>query len=262
MALEPSYLTHIAVGTLAVLLYWVALGSRKGSPRHRQAGRRFLWVTAAVLATVGALLFGGGRTFAAPEAVQFCYLVLCVVTVASTGFLALRRRDSLARFRGAAFRTLGVTAFAAGALLLAIGLHGALLMPTIFSVIGLSFGGGHGALRLVHAGATPELGHDLAPERDVPAVQCGARHCTGRPLEAAVRTGGRARGERHLPTRDDGRRTRDAHPLRRTGRRTSAPPRTCRRCAAHHRNCHAIVGPGRGIVVTNTRRLETLDEPK
>ena len=141
MAFEPSYLTHIAIGTLAVLLYWVALGSRKGSPRHRQAGRRFLWATAAVLATVGALLFGGSRTFAAPEVVQFCYLVLCVVTVASTGFLALKRRDSLVRFRGTSFRALGVTAFAAGALLLAIGVHGALLMPAVFSVIGLVFGG-------------------------------------------------------------------------------------------------------------------------
>lgn len=141
MTLDGSFVAHIVLGTLAAVLYWAALGSRKGSPRHKAIGRTFLCLLVGVLVSVALLLFAGDRRFAVPVFVQFGYLCLCVATVGTTGYLAIRRRGALETFRGPLFRALGVAAFAGGALLLSIGLIGRLPMPIVFSVIGLLFGG-------------------------------------------------------------------------------------------------------------------------
>src|SRR3712207_1933778 len=94
---------HILAGSVALLLYWAALLQRKGSRPHRRFGRLFLLALAAVLATISAFLLGPHR-FAAPELVQFAYLSLCLITVALTGFLAIRLRRDLERFRGPWFQ--------------------------------------------------------------------------------------------------------------------------------------------------------------
>lgn len=95
----------------------------------------------AVLATVGGIFFLSGRQFAAPEVVQFAYLVLCVVTVVSTAWAAIRLKGDLARFRGAWFKTLGIAAFAMALVVLAAGIATRNPMPVIFFVIGLLYGG-------------------------------------------------------------------------------------------------------------------------
>jgi hypothetical protein len=153
MHYEPVYWLHIAIGSVAVMLYWAALTAAKGSSRHRRCGRVFLLTLLGVLISVGGIFFASSRAFARAEFVEFGYLTLCVVTVGSTGWRALRWRGDVERFRDSGFRVLGAAAFVMGALLLGIGLVNGLIMPVIFSVIGLSFGGA--MVRFAWMRATP-----------------------------------------------------------------------------------------------------------
>ncbi len=141
MQLEPAFLIHIFVGSLALAGWWGAFLQTKGSPRHKRFGRLFLMLLGAVLVTVGGIFFLSSRVFAAPEVIEFSYLVLCVVTVGGTAFAAIRLRHDIERFRGPLFRTFGIAAFVMGGVVLAAGIASGNPMPVIFSVIGLLFGG-------------------------------------------------------------------------------------------------------------------------
>ncbi len=141
MQIEPAYLIHVFVGSLALAGWWGAFLQAKGSPRHKRFGRLFLMLLCAVLVSVGGVFFLSSRVFAAPEVIEFSYLVLCVVTVGGTAFAAIRLRHDIERFRGPFFRAFGIAAFTMGGVVLAAGLTSGDPMPVIFSVIGLLFGG-------------------------------------------------------------------------------------------------------------------------
>ena len=141
MQFETAHLVHIVFGSLALAGWWGAFLQAKGSPRHKRFGRLFLILLGVVLVTVGGIFFLSSRLFAAPELIQFSYLVLCVVTVGGTAFAAIRLRHDIERFRGPLFRGFGFAAFVMGGVVLAAGIASGNPMPVIFSVIGLLFGG-------------------------------------------------------------------------------------------------------------------------
>lgn len=141
MPLEPAYLLHIAAGTAAVVLYWSTFAQRKGSPRHKRFGRWFLMALGAVLLSVGGIFFLSSRIFAPADVVQFSYLVICVLTVGSTAFLAIRMKKDLPAFRGTWFKMIGGIAFAMDVVVLAAGISVRDPMPILFSIIGLLYGG-------------------------------------------------------------------------------------------------------------------------
>lgn len=141
MQFETAHLVHIVFGGLALAGWWGAFLQAKGSPRHKHFGRLFLMLLGVVLITVGGIFFLSSRHFAAPEVIQFSYLVLCVVTVGGTAFAAIRLRHDIERFRGPLFRVAGFAAFVMGGVVLAAGIATGNPMPVIFSVIGLLFGG-------------------------------------------------------------------------------------------------------------------------
>jgi hypothetical protein len=141
MQTEFAYLSHYAVGAVAILLWWGAFLNRKGSPAHKRFGRLFLGALGATLVTVGLIFFGSSRDFAPPEVIQFTYLCICVVTVGGTALAAIRLQRDVERFRGTWFRILGAASFLLGGVVLAAGLATGDPMPVIFSVIGLLYGG-------------------------------------------------------------------------------------------------------------------------
>jgi uncharacterized membrane protein len=132
---------HILVGVACILLYWAAIVQRKGSRAHRAYGRWFLLSWIPLLSSVAALLFLGSGKFSPPELIQFVYLTVCVITVSSTAYLAIRLKGDLDRFRGAWFKILGGFAFLLGLIVLSAGIATGNPTPMIFSIIGLLFGG-------------------------------------------------------------------------------------------------------------------------
>lgn len=142
MPTEPAYLLHAVAGSVAVILYWAAMAQRKGSRPHRRYGKMFLATLAIVMLTVGGIFFLSSRVFAAPEIIQFTYLVLCVYMVGTTAYTAISLKDRLEDFRGLRFKVTAIAAFALALVVLAAGIATANPLPMIFSVIGLGFGGG------------------------------------------------------------------------------------------------------------------------
>ena len=51
---KTALYAHIAVGAVALIVFWIPMAARKGSPLHRRAGRYFLWgMTAVAITGVG-----------------------------------------------------------------------------------------------------------------------------------------------------------------------------------------------------------------
>lgn len=131
---------HVAAGVIALLTFWTAAMSRKGSPVHRSAGRVYLSSMLVVLVTalvITAVFFLRGRTGAA---VFLGYL--CVITAVGcwSAWRAIRdKRDPLAYF-GRVYKSLAWLAIVSGLATFAFGATlGSMLLMT-FCWIGVVLG--------------------------------------------------------------------------------------------------------------------------
>jgi hypothetical protein len=131
---------HIAIGSAAILFYWIALLSIKGSPRHKAWGRAFMGALVVVALSVGPVLLLRPGAFDPTRVVQFIYIDLCLITVVTVGWTAIRWKNHLERFRGLHFNALGVAILALGLVVLLAGLASRNPVPVTFSLIGLVYG--------------------------------------------------------------------------------------------------------------------------
>lgn len=131
---------HVAAGVVALLTFWTAGLSRKGSPLHRAAGKIYLGAMLAVLASalvITVIFFMRGRT---GVAVFLGYL--CVITAVGcwTAWRAIRDKRAPAAFYGLAFRALAWAALASGVATFVAGVMlGSMLLMT-FCLIGVVIG--------------------------------------------------------------------------------------------------------------------------
>ncbi|MEZ4321121.1 MAG: hypothetical protein R3F61_26820 [Myxococcota bacterium] len=137
--MSASLAVHLVVGTLALVAYWAALASRKGSARHRWLGRTFFVAMLAVVASVAPLLLGSTPVDPG-HVVQLVYLSVCVATVVTLGWTAVRWRREPERFHGAHLRPLGGLLSGLGALVLFAGLGTGDPVPVVLSWVGLAYG--------------------------------------------------------------------------------------------------------------------------
>jgi hypothetical protein len=89
---------------------------------------------------VGAILILRSDTFDPARMVQFIYLLLCLSTVGTVGWTAIRWKQQLERFRGLHFRILGAAMFISGAVVLTAGVLAVQPLAMILSSIGLVYG--------------------------------------------------------------------------------------------------------------------------
>lgn len=133
--------SHLVAGAITFVLFWGAVLTVKGSPRHRARGKLFFLSLVPVGLSVGAILVLRASTFDPARMVQFSYLLLCLLTVGTVGWTSIRWKQQLARFRGLHFRILGPAMFAGGAVVLIAGIASRQPLPMILSSIGLVYGG-------------------------------------------------------------------------------------------------------------------------
>lgn len=134
-----SYFVHAGLGTIALLTFWTAGMSRKGSPLHRMAGKAYL------LSMVGLLLAALPLTAALaarnPVAGGFlAYLLVITVTSVWTSWRAVKDKRDWARFTGPVFRVLTWANLASGLAMAYVGLFITTQMQVImvaFSSIGI-----------------------------------------------------------------------------------------------------------------------------
>lgn len=141
MSFDLAVSAHVLVGSAALLLYWRALQATKGSAPHKAAGRAFFVTLVAVAASVGPVLLLRPGPFDPGYVVQFAYLALCLVTVATVGWTAIRWKSDPERFRGRHFRVLGPSIFTLGVVVLAAGFARGDPLPAVLSWVGLAYGG-------------------------------------------------------------------------------------------------------------------------
>jgi hypothetical protein len=133
-------LSHLAAGGATFALFWATVLTVKGSPQHKARGRLFFVSLVPVGLSVGAILVLRSDTFDPARMVQFVYLLLCLLTVGTVGWTAIRWKHDVERFRGVHFRVLGVAMFGSGALVLAAGFAAGQPLAMILSSIGLVYG--------------------------------------------------------------------------------------------------------------------------
>lgn len=132
--------SHLVAGGLTFVLFWATVLTVKGSPTHRSRGKFFFISLVPVGLSVGAILVLRSDTFDPARMVQFIYLMLCLSTVGTVGWTAIRWRQQLERFRGPHFRILGVAMLVSGAVVLAAGVLAGQPLAMILSSIGLVYG--------------------------------------------------------------------------------------------------------------------------
>jgi uncharacterized membrane protein len=140
MSSNVAIIVHIAIGSAAILFYWVALLSVKGSRRHRAWGKAFFTVLILVALSVGPVLLLRPGAFDPAFVVQFVYLDLCLITVSMLGWTAIRWKDDVERFRGWHFKALAFSILALGVIVLIAGIASGKLLTVIFSWVGLAYG--------------------------------------------------------------------------------------------------------------------------
>lgn len=139
--IDPALLSHLVTGGITFVLFWATVLTVKGSPAHRRNGRRFFISLVPVGLSVGAILTLRTETFDPARMVQFIYLLLCLLTVGTVGWTAIRWKNDVDRFRGLHFRLLGAAMALGGTLVLAAGAASGQPLAMILSSIGLVFGG-------------------------------------------------------------------------------------------------------------------------
>jgi uncharacterized membrane protein len=135
-----SVYVHVAIGTLALLLYWIPLLSRKGGRLHRAWGKRFFVTLLVVAITIGPVLFLRPGAFEPAFVIQFTYLSLCVLTVVTVGWTAIRWKADVERFRGRHFKILAIVIFLLGGVVLLAGAVTGNGVAMLLSWVGLVYG--------------------------------------------------------------------------------------------------------------------------
>ena len=126
-----SFALHAGLGTLALITYWTAGLSRKGSPVHRLAGKIYLLAMTGLL--VASLPLTAALASRNPVAAAFLsYLVVITVTSVWTSWRAVRDKKDWAHFTGPVYRTLMWANLVTGLAIAYVGLFITTQMQVIF----------------------------------------------------------------------------------------------------------------------------------
>jgi len=140
MRYDYSLWVHIGIGSLAMMLFWAALLSTKGSPLHRRAGRPFFVAMLATVLSVPPVVLLRPVPFDPGWIVSLVYLSACVGTVVTVAWTAIRWKDQPGRFRGLHFHLLGPLVALLGAVVLVAGLVKGDPVASVLSWVGLAYG--------------------------------------------------------------------------------------------------------------------------
>ena len=140
MRYDYSLWAHIGIGSLAMALFWGTFMSAKGSELHRRVGRPFFVAMLVTVLTVPPVVLLRPVPFDPGWIVSLVYLSVCVGTVVTVAWTAIRWKNQPERFRGLHFRLLGPLVAALGAVVLVAGLVKGDPVAAVLSWVGLAYG--------------------------------------------------------------------------------------------------------------------------
>lgn len=130
------FLFHAGLGTLALVTFWIAGLSKKGSPVHRAAGKVYLLAMVGLLLAAVPLAFGVLQRFPVGGAFLF-YLLVIVTTSMWTSWRSIQDKRDRARYAGPVFRGLMWANLVSALAIAAVGL----LVAKQMQLIIVAFGG-------------------------------------------------------------------------------------------------------------------------
>jgi len=131
---------HGGFGGLALITFWTAGLSRKGSPVHRAAGKIYLLSMLALLVPALPLAIRLALSKSLLGGIFLLYLWVIVITAVWQSWRAIRDKRDWARYTGPVYRGLAMLSIASGLLILIVGVTLATSSQAIFigfSAIGL-----------------------------------------------------------------------------------------------------------------------------
>lgn len=131
---------HVGLGTIALVTFWTAGLSRKGSPVHKAAGKVYLLAMTALLALAVPMAAYIARWAPVFGAFLF-YLLLITGTAVWSSWRAIRDKRDWARYTGRTYRVLMWLNLAGGLAIAGIGVFLATRMQLVivaFSFIGIA----------------------------------------------------------------------------------------------------------------------------
>jgi hypothetical protein len=149
-AYKLALMTHVVLGTTALVTYWIAALAKKGSAPHKLAGKVYLLAMLGLLVPAIPLSVRAYLNFSQTFGAFLFYLVLITFTALWQGWFASRHKRDFARYTGPGFRRLAWGNVAAGAAVLVLGAVTVNPIFLGFSLVGLL--GGRSMLRLAARG--------------------------------------------------------------------------------------------------------------
>jgi len=116
-------MVHASLGTVALVSFWIAALTRKGSPRHKSAGRVYVKSMLGIIATalpIAAVAFVRGHT---GTGIFLVYLMVITATALWLGWRAVRRKGDQAAFRDRTYLAVALANLISAAIVFTIGLR-------------------------------------------------------------------------------------------------------------------------------------------
>lgn len=135
---------HAVVGAIALISFWLAALSRKGSPFHLSAGRIYLLSMCMVLLTAIPIVVHFYDRGDIKRALTLVYLFFVTMSAMIMLFFSIRRKARLAGYRNVLYKSFAIFMTAFGLFIFSLGLQNPLLVKKLllfgFSSIGLVIG--------------------------------------------------------------------------------------------------------------------------
>lgn len=145
---------HLAAGTLALLTYWGAALSRKGSTLHIAIGRTYLSAMIVVLVTAAGLSVAFVVRGQPAIGTFLAYLVVITGTACWLAWRAMRSKRAPTDYFGAGYLRMGWLNLGAGLLTFGIGVQLGIALLVIFSWVGIL-----GGAAMIRKASRPPLEH-------------------------------------------------------------------------------------------------------
>lgn len=135
---------HALLGSTALISFWVAALSRKGSPLHLSAGRLYLISMCIVLVTTVPIVLHFYHLGDIKRVLTLVYLFFVTMSAMIMLFFSIRRKASLALYRNAFYKSFAIFMTGFGLFIFSLGLQNPLLVKKLlmfgFASIGLVIG--------------------------------------------------------------------------------------------------------------------------
>ena len=124
---------HALVGSAALISFWIAALSRKGSPIHKSAGRIYLLSMCMVLLTSVPIVLHFYHQGDFKRALTLVYLFFVTLSAMIMLFFSIRRQASLAGYRNALYKSFAIFMTAFGLFIFSLGLQTPLLVERLLT---------------------------------------------------------------------------------------------------------------------------------